>query len=138
MSNISLISAIYENVANIRLDQDIVVSVDLTDVLHNEIASEKVDISRGDVAVKLQNHTVNDVNITGESDGRKVIFMLPEQAEGMSRHFMVRLDHPKQCAYDFIESNNASVAIQSNFGKLLSVDESMTSSVTMLDCYEVA
>lgn len=111
MSNISLISATYENVADIMLDQDIVVSVDLTDVLHNDIVSEDADISKGNVAVQLQNHAVNDVNVIGESDGRKVTFMLPEQAEGMSRHFMVRLDHPKQCAYDFIESNNASVAI---------------------------
>lgn len=48
MSSISLISVTYENVADIRLDQDIVISVDLTNALHYDIASIKVDISHED------------------------------------------------------------------------------------------
>jgi len=109
MSNISLISATYETVADLRLDQDIVISVDLTNALHDDIASIGIDISKGDATVQLSNHAINDVTIAGTGDG-KVYFKLPEQAEGKSRHFMIRLEEPAKCAYDFVEGgNNASV-----------------------------
>ena len=81
---------------------------------------------------------MNDVTIAGNGDG-KVYFKLPEQAEGKSRHFMIRLEEPAKCAYDFVEGgSNASVMLQSSYGKLLSVDNSMASSITVFDCFEVA
>ena len=51
MSSISLINTTYENVEDIRLDQDIVVSVDLTNALHDDIASIGIDTSKGDATV---------------------------------------------------------------------------------------
>lgn len=80
---------------------------------------------------------MNDVTIVGKGAG-KVHFKLPEQVEGKSRHFMIRLEDPAECVYDFVEGDkHDSVQCQSNSGNLLSVSSIMTSSITMLDCYEV-